>query len=86
MCCTREAVDIFYKFPNINVAVLVISGDIDSDKIADVIKKVTEKIIVVALSATIGGHCHRADHTLSSHKPEQLVELMRTLLGDPRSN
>lgn len=81
---TREAVDIFQIFPNVDAAILVMDRNIDCDEIADAIKEVTEKIIIVALSPSIGRQCQRADHTLSSHEPEQLVELMRTLLGDPR--
>jgi hypothetical protein len=81
---THEAIDIFQLFPNINVAVLVMNGEIDCELIARSIKDVTDKIVVVALSGRIGDKCNRADHLLSSHEPEQLVKLMRFLVGDPR--
>jgi CheY-like chemotaxis protein len=81
---TSEALDIFQLFPNINVAVLVMSEEIDCERIASHIKEMTDKIVVVALSAHIGGKCAGVDHILSSHEPEQLIRLMRSLVGDPR--
>jgi CheY-like chemotaxis protein len=81
---TREALDIFQLFPNINVAVLVMNGEIDCELIARSIKDVTDKIVVVALSGRIGEKCNGADHLLANHEPEQLVNLMRLLVGDPR--
>jgi DNA-binding response OmpR family regulator len=81
---TREAVDIFQLFPNMNVAVLVMSKEIDCERIATHIKETTDKIVIVALTAHIGGKCASVDHMLSSHEPEQLIALMRSLVGDPR--
>jgi len=81
---TREALDIFHLFPNINVAVLVMEGAIDCEQIARSIKETTSKILTVALSPRIGGRCNNIDHMLSSHEPEELVSLMRSLVGDPR--
>ena len=81
---TLEALDIFHLFPNINVAVLVMEGAIDCEQIARSIKETTSKILTVALSPRIGGRCNNIDHMLSSHEPEELVSLMRSLVGDPR--
>jgi CheY-like chemotaxis protein len=83
---TQEALEIFRLFPNINVAVLVMDGVIDCKLVAQSIKKGTEKIHVIALSPRIGDKCDGVDHMLSSHEPEQLVDLMRSLVGDPRPN
>jgi CheY-like chemotaxis protein len=83
---TKEALDIFHLFPNINAAVLVMTSNIDCGVLAQSIKSVTTKIAVIALTAHIGGHCIPADHTLSSHEPEELVSLARSLFGDRRTN
>jgi hypothetical protein len=81
---TNEALDLFHLFPNLNVAVLVMNASIDCEKIAQSIRKATEKIFLVALSPRIGDKCAFADHMLSSHEPGELVDLMRLLVGDPR--
>jgi DNA-binding response OmpR family regulator len=81
---TREALDLFHLFPNVNVVVVVMDGVIDCKLVAQSIKEVTEKISVVALSPRIADKCEFVDHMLSSHEPEQLVALMRSLVGDPR--
>jgi DNA-binding response OmpR family regulator len=81
---TREALDIFHLFPNINAIVLVMGGIIDCRLVAQSIKNVTAKITILALSPRIGDKCESVDHTLSSHEPEELVKLLRSLLGDPR--
>ncbi|HKW16331.1 MAG TPA: response regulator [Terriglobales bacterium] len=81
---TREALDIFHLFPNLSAAVLVGESAIDCDEVASIIKKATDKIPVIYLHGSLGGRCSDADHDLSSHEPEAVVELARTLFGDPR--
>jgi len=80
----REALDILELFPNIDAAVLVDDRDIDCNDVGNHIKSATNKVPIIFLHATIGGHCASADHHLSSHEPELLLELIRSLLGDPR--
>ena len=81
---TREALDLFHLFPNISMAILVGDDGIDCDVVAGHLKNTTDKIPVVFLSARIGGLCHHADHNLPTGEPENLVNLVRSLLGDPR--
>ncbi len=81
---TREALDIFHLFPNIKVAVVVTEGAIDCELVARSIKEVPAKITVVGLSPRISGKCDSVDYMLSSHEPEQLVNLLRSIVGDPR--
>jgi CheY-like chemotaxis protein len=81
---TEEAQDILRMFPNVNAAVLVMDGVIDCELVARSIKQVNTKIPIVATSARIAQKCENADHILSSHEPETLVALMRSLVGDPR--
>ena len=80
---TQEAIDIFKQFPVISTAVLVGGDHIDCETVASTIKH-ARKVPVIYLHAHIGGRCPNADHALSSHEPEKLVDLLRSLLGDPR--
>jgi CheY-like chemotaxis protein len=84
---TREAIDLFHLFPNISVAILADGADeLKPEKIATTIKDATKKVPVVVLSARIGAKYPYADQTISSHEPEQLLNAMRALLGDPRED
>ncbi len=76
---SREALDLFHLFPNINAAVLVSGGQIDCESIATRIKEATPKVPI------IGVRCEDADHKIPSYEPEELVALLRSLLGDPRT-
>jgi len=81
---TREAIDLFQLFPNISAAIIVAGEGLDCDKIGEAIRTATHKVPVVALSPNIATSCASANHNLSSHEPEELLKLMRSLLGDPR--
>src|SRR5689334_1409065 len=82
---TREALDLFHLFPNVSMAVLVGCEEVDCDSVSKNIKDATDKVPVVFLNTHIGGVCRRADHTLPTGEPENLLELIRSLLGDPRN-
>jgi hypothetical protein len=60
-------------------------SSIDCEKVASIIKKATDKLPVIYLHGSLGGRCSWADHDLSSHEPEALLELVRSLFGDPRT-
>lgn len=81
----REALDIFQLFPNVSAAVLVGDANIDCDDIGKHIKNTTDKITIIHLHASIGGRCAYADHHLSSHEPELLLDLVRSLLVIPEA-
>ena len=81
---TREALDLFHLFPNVSMAVLVGDDGIDCDAVAKHIKGATDKILVVFLTARIGGKCNDADHSLPTGEPETLLGLVRSQLGDAR--
>ncbi len=81
---TREALDLFHLFPNVNLAVLVPSNNVDCNIVASAVKKATTKVPVVFLHSAIGAVCKEADHSLQAGEPEELLELIRSLLGDPR--
>src|SRR5690242_15065983 len=77
----REAMDLFHLFPNISAAVLVTDGQMNCETVAKAIKQATNKVPVIALEQRIGGRCEHADHHISSHEPEALLELIRELFG-----
>ena len=63
------------------MAILVGDDGIDCDAVAGHLKNTTDKIPVVFLSARIGGLCNYADHNLMTGEPENLVNLVRSLVG-----
>ncbi len=81
---TREAIDLFRLFPNISAAVLADGEGLDCGRIASTIKRATDKVPVICLSARIAAKLPSADETLPSHEPEKLLERVRSLFGDPR--
>ncbi len=81
---TREAIDLFHLFPNVSAAVAVEGSGVDCEEISKAIKTANQKVPLIYLSPRIGGKCATADYNLSSHEPEELLNRMRSLLGDPR--
>src|SRR6185312_6606351 len=76
---TRESLDLFELFPNINAAVLVNDETMKCDEIAAKIRGVTDKVPIIGL------RCENVDHQIPSYEPEELLALLRRLLGDPRT-
>lgn len=81
----NETLELFHLFPRIDAIILVNDPAIDCYALSKQIKNEIPKIPIIALSARIGDRCGFADHNLSSHEPEELLELVRSLLGDPRN-
>jgi len=81
---TRECLDIFQLFPKVTIVILVYDGEIDVEACATTIKKTSSGTPIIALTPRVAERCAAADYTLSSHDPEALVELLRSLAGDPR--
>jgi CheY-like chemotaxis protein len=81
---TEEALDLFEMFPQLSAVVLVMEPTIDLKRVIEAVKKNVLKVPVVALATRPGQKCKEADHSLSSNEPEQLLTLMRRLMGDPR--
>jgi hypothetical protein len=82
---TREAIDIFHSFPNISALIAVDADAIDCEAITTAVKDAVPRLPAIVLSARAGYRCTPADHHVSSHEPEQLLRLIRELLGDPRN-
>jgi DNA-binding response OmpR family regulator len=75
---TTEALEIGREFPNIDAAVLVGGDDLECQEMARGIKSLTTRV------PTIGIRCEGTDYSVPSFEPEELVRLLRELLGDPR--
>jgi DNA-binding response OmpR family regulator len=82
---SNEALEVFHLFPMLDAVILVNDPVLDCYSVSKYIKNKTPKIPIIALSARIGDRCGFADYNLSSHEPEELLELVRSLLGDPRN-
>lgn len=82
---TEEAMEMARLFPNIASAILVYDSYIDCEAIAARLNGQSKKIPVVAVVPQLTQRCAGADHHVPSHEPEKLLEMMRTLLGDPRA-
>ncbi len=81
---TRETVELFHTFPNVSAVVLAEGDGIDCDRIVREIRPKAPSLSIIYLSPRIGGRCAEANHHLSSHEPQALLDLVRQLLGDPR--
>lgn len=82
---TREAIDIFQSFPNASAVIAVEDEKIDCETVTSTVKEAVPRLPVIALSARSGYKCAHADYHVSSHEPEQLLRIVRELLGDPRN-
>jgi CheY-like chemotaxis protein len=82
---TQEALDIFSLFPQISAVVLVISEAVHADLVASTIKSARSDLPVICLTPSNGRGCLKSDYTISSFEPQQLLDRLRSLLGDPRN-
>ena len=73
-------------FPNVSAVVIAAGRDIDPPSITATIKSIASRLPVICLYGQIGAQCPAADYSLSSHEPEKLLELLRSLLGDSASS
>jgi CheY-like chemotaxis protein len=81
---TQEALDTLRLFPNFHLALLVMDGVIDVERVAATIKEHNANTPVIAATPRVGEKSQMADLTLSSYEPEELLNVIRSLLGDPR--
>jgi DNA-binding response OmpR family regulator len=81
---TDEALDVFQSFPNATCVIAVEGETVDCERVLKFARTIRDDILLIALSPRHGFTCGSADHHLSSHDPEALVQLVRSRLGDPR--
>jgi len=82
----HEAGELFELFPRVN-AVIVSKEVGNGSGCADFVKRVKERNpppVAIFLSPHHGRTCDGVDHVISSHEPQTLVQLVRSLFGDPR--
>ena len=81
-----ETLEIVELFPNISMLVVAYDEAFDCDAIVGSIRRNLKNIPVIVVTSHAGQRCAGANHHVSSHEPERLLELARSLLGDPRLN
>ncbi len=81
---TAEALELMKLFPNVSAAVVALDRSLKCEEIVRSVKRELKGIPTIVVTAQISRHCPGADHHVPSHEPEMLVELVRSLLGDPR--
>ncbi|HVH85778.1 MAG TPA: response regulator [Terriglobales bacterium] len=79
----KEAKELLKQFPNVQ-AMVVVAEIKDCDKAVQAAKAINPSMPVIVLSANPSYRCGKAEYCISSHEPEALLELLRSLFGDPR--
>lgn len=77
-----EAMELLVDFPNIR-AIVVVATMTSCEKVVNAARKGNAELPVILLAPNPTHTC-KGDHYVSTHDPEALVMLMRTLFGDPR--
>ena len=81
----EEVLEALQKFPAVEAVVLHISLCPGTcEQIINRLKKLVPHIKVIVLAPQPGGNLRSADHEISSHEPQELLTLARSLFGDPR--
>jgi DNA-binding response OmpR family regulator len=78
-----EAKQLLQKFPCLD-AVVMIAEMRGCEEVVETAKSMNPEMQVILLSANLTARCGHGDHLISSHEPEALVSLLRSLFGDPR--
>lgn len=82
----EEAIETLVAFPRVDVVVLHASvcREMDCDSVIAEFKERIPSMGFIVLSPTSSQDFKLADHTISSHEPQELLNLLRSRLGDPR--
>jgi DNA-binding response OmpR family regulator len=83
----EEALDTLAVFPGVHAVVLHVSmcQQMECDEAISQIRSTVPGMLVIALSPT-GSHPYKlADYNISSHEPQELLNLLRSRFGDPRT-
>lgn len=82
---TNEALTLLKTFPKADALILHASlSGMDCDTAVATFKKLSPRMPIIVLSPSEGQHCKDADHNLPSYDPQELLNLLRSLFGDPR--
>lgn len=82
---SREAMELCQQFPKIDA--LIIHGRLHGNcaQVVETFKNSDKKKKAILLAPSPASSCDGVDHRVSSHDPQELLELLRQLFGDPRS-
>lgn len=80
---TEEAGELLRKFPQLDCLVMIAEMP-GCEELSKFAKSVNPATPVILLSANRTARCKFAEHHISSHEPEALLDLLRSLFGDPR--
>jgi peroxiredoxin len=78
-----EAKELLRLFPKLDGTVVVAEIK-DCEQAVKAAKATNASMPVILLSANRNFRCDDAEYHISSHEPEELVGLLRSLFGDPR--
>ena len=82
----KEMLDSLELFPKVNA--VIIHSSLKGGTAPKLVRQVKDRhpeMTVIVLSPS-GNSTKDADHAVSSHDPQELVNLLRKLFGDPRDN
>jgi hypothetical protein len=82
----EEAIETLATFLKVHAVVLhaSICKNVECDQIIAQVKKHSPRMLVITLSPTEGLKYKGSDHNISSHEPQELLNLLRSHFGDPR--
>jgi len=82
----QESLDTLSTFPKVHGVVLhaSICKHGECEKVLAQLRKRNPNGLIVALATSDSTHYKGADHTISSHEPQQLLNLLQSEFGDPR--
>ena len=78
-----EGVELLKLYPNSD-ALAVVAEVEDCEKPIKAAREVNPSMAIIVLSPNQTYRCDRSAHQLSSHEPQELLALLRSLFGDPR--
>lgn len=80
---SEEGEQLLRLYPRVDAMVIVAEVK-DCNRAVKAAKSKNQSRPVIVLSANRNRRCNHAEHHISSHEPEELVNLLRSLFGDPR--
>ena len=82
----NEALTVLKTFPKADAVIFHASlPGMECDTAVATFKKLKPHMPVIVLAPNPSQRCKGADHNVSSHEPQELLNLLRRLFGDPRT-
>lgn len=82
----QETVDLLHLFPRVDALILHCGiPDFRADSVIKLVKGISPDLPVIALTPTEREYAW-ADHVVHSHDPQELLQLVHQLFGDPRQH